>query len=140
MTKQSDLYDNIVPIRDDVKIGEPGAPLKGGGGGGTFDGMDGLQALEKRVGALEGKLDKMELGLQGIALQLAEIKGGLAGFATKDDIAAIRAQLGKVEGRIDALPTMAKMSILVGLAVLFLTAVGGILHFWGFVVQAPKIP
>ncbi|MBB3944678.1 hypothetical protein GGQ73_000603 [Rhizobium skierniewicense] len=75
--------------------------LKSGGGGGTFDGM------EPRVRALE---DDMKRLLQ----DTAEIKGMLRS-------APSAVAFGELKGRVDSLPTTAKMAAIISLAVGVLT-------------------
>lgn len=70
--------------------------LKGGGGGGTFDGM------EARVKALEDDMKKL---LQ----DTAEIKGMLRAAPSAVDF-------GELKGRVNSLPTTAKVATIVGIA------------------------
>lgn len=56
--------------------GAPAASLKGGGGDGTFDGM------EARVTALEKRFDKFEAKLDTLIKDVAEMKGRVSAMPT----------------------------------------------------------
>ncbi|TLX12109.1 hypothetical protein [Rhizobium sp. MHM7A] len=95
--------DNIVPFNkgEDAMV-PPIKALKSGGGGGTFDDM------EARVEALEKKFDKIEGKLDGIANDMAYIKGKIEGFPSASSF-------GELKGRVDSLPTTAKVAAIVGM-------------------------
>lgn len=90
--------------------------LNSGDGGGTFDPM------EPRVKALEDKFLRMESKLDTIGTDLSYIKGKLEGMPT-----AIA--FGELKGRVDSLPTLAKISAVVAI-------VGTLL---GLFLKAPEI-
>ncbi|AOF91692.1 hypothetical protein [Sinorhizobium sp. RAC02] len=71
-------------------------PLKSGDGGGTFDGM------EARVKAFEDDMKK-------ILQDTAEIKGMLRAAPSTVDF-------GEMKGRVNSLPTTAKVATIVGIA------------------------
>lgn len=102
--------NNILPFPK----GDPGqigsGPLSSGGGGGTFDGM------EARVEALEKKFDRIESKLDSIGTDMAYIKGKLEGMPSA-------AAFGELKGRVDSLPTTAKVSAIIGVAVGLVTLV-----------------
>lgn len=75
--------------------------LKGGGGSGTFDGM------EARVKALEDDMKK-------ILQDTAEIKGMLRAAPSAVDF-------GELKGRVNSLPTTAKVGTLLAIAVAVIT-------------------
>jgi hypothetical protein len=94
-----------------------GLGLPSGGGGGTYDGM------EARVAALEGKFDRIEAKLDGlvsdvssIRADVAEIKGKLSGLPNAYEF-------GQLKGRVDSLPTTAKVGTIVAIAVGIVTLV-----------------
>lgn len=80
--------------------------LKGGDGGGTFDGM------EARVKSLEDDMKK-------ILQDTAEIKGMLRA-------APSAVEFGELKGRVNSLPTMAKAGTMLSIA----TAIIVILNNW----------
>ncbi|WP_158876998.1 hypothetical protein [Antarcticirhabdus aurantiaca] len=61
----------------------------GGGGGGTYDRM-------------EARITQLEKDAQDVKLRLASID---AKMATKDDLSAIRADVGEIKGMLKAMPT-----------------------------------
>lgn len=71
--------------------------LKSGGGDGTSDGM------EARVKALEDRFEKIDAKLGTIGSDLAYIKGKLEGAPSAKDF-------GELKGRVDSLPTTAKVA------------------------------
>lgn len=113
--------------------GQPWSPKKpiDGGSGPPHD-----SDMERRVASLETKVDSIKDTLSAIRETLAEIKSSTA---TKDDIAAIGANISEIKGeltakataanvaeikgRVDALPTTAKI-VTIGSG---LTLFGGIL-------------
>ncbi|MCW0014872.1 hypothetical protein [Rhizobium sp. BT-226] len=87
-------------------------PLHSGGGGGTFEGM------EARVKALEDDMKK-------ILQDTAEIKGMLRA-------APSAVEFGELKGRVNSLPTTAKVAALLAIA----TAVIGIANNWPMIKAA----
>lgn len=90
--------------------------LIGGAGDGTYEGM-------------EPRLIQLETALTDIRIGLARIEAKLDGMPSGQ-------QFGEMKGRVDALPTTATMSTLIGLAV----AIGGVvanaeplLRHWGLI-------
>lgn len=95
--------------------------LSGGGGGDRFDPM-----LEPRVKALEDRFARMDAKLDILINDVAYMKGRL-------ESAPSAIAFGELKGRVDSLPTTAKMASLIGIAVAFLTLVakwGDILAFF----------
>jgi hypothetical protein len=84
--------------------------LKSSGGGGTFDGM------EPRVAALEKGFERIEKKLDTLLTDVAEMKGQLKGMPS-----AIA--FGELKGRVDSLPTTAKVASLLGIAVAIVTLI-----------------
>ena len=86
-------------------------PLKAAGGGGTFDPM------EARVAILEEGFKRIELKLDRLVESVAEIKGQLSAMQSAETFGEIKHSLGKLEGRVDSLPTISKMAGLIAIAV-----------------------
>jgi hypothetical protein len=86
-------------------------PLKTGGGGGTFDPM------EARVAILEEGFKRIELKLDKLVESVAEMKGQLSAMPSAETFGEIQHALGKLEGRVDSLPTISKMAGLIAIAV-----------------------
>ena len=86
-------------------------PLKTGGGSGTFDGV-----LESRVKALEDKFDRIDGKLTAIGSDLSYLKGKAEGAPSAQ-------AFGELKGRVDSLPTTAKVATLLGIAVALLTII-----------------
>lgn len=106
---------------------EPPA-LKSSGGGGTYDDM------EPRVIALEEGLKRIEGKIDTLVERTFEMKGQLSAMPSAVTFGDIRGALGKLEGRIDRLPTTAKVGALVGIiggVVLILTKWLEIKTFFG---------
>lgn len=96
----SDMHNN-----QEARLKEltEGKPLKSGGGGGTFDGM------EARVKSLEDDMKKL---LQ----DTAEIKGMLRNMPSAESF-------GHLKGRVDSLPTTAKVATIISIAVGLMTLI-----------------
>ncbi|MFT8953623.1 MAG: hypothetical protein ABF979_15285, partial [Gluconobacter sp.] len=108
--------------------------LKSGDNGGMDD-------LARRVGNLETKMDKVQEALVSIQVTLARME---ASMATKDDLSLVRsdmtamrtsleakatsANVAEIKGRVDALPTMAKLSALVAIGLTTATIILGVYH------------
>jgi hypothetical protein len=99
----------------------PDIPLKGGGSGGTSGGMD-----DGRITAIEKRLDRFEAKFDMLIDRVSEMKGQLGAMPSAATFGEIKGALGKLEGRIDSLPSTAKMSgivaIVTGIAVFLLKA------------------
>ncbi|WP_148707762.1 hypothetical protein [Komagataeibacter melaceti] len=133
MSKDHDLSNifHLVYDNDKSKTKKSGGDGVDGSGGPPHD-----PDMDRRVGALETKVDGIKDTLSAIRETLAEIKSSTA---TKDDIAAISANISEIKGeltakataanvaeikgRVDALPTTAKI-VTIGSG---LTLFGGIL-------------
>lgn len=101
--------DKIVPF---PAKGDPGqissGGLSSGGGGGNYGDM------EKRVETLEKKFDRIELKLDSIGNDLAYIKGKIEGLPSAS-------AFGELKGRVDSLPTTARVATLLSIAVAVIT-------------------
>jgi hypothetical protein len=86
-------------------------PLKAGGGSGTFDPM------EARVAILEEGFKRIELKLDKLVESVAEIKGQLSVMPSAETFGELNRSLGRLEGRVDTLPTTSKMAALMAIAV-----------------------
>ncbi|MGX5719884.1 hypothetical protein [Shinella zoogloeoides] len=93
--------NNIVPFQKGDAGQAGGGSLSSGGGGGTFNGM------EARVKALEDDMKK-------ILQDTAEIKGMLRAAPSAVDF-------GELKGRVNSLPTTAKVGTLLAIAVAVIT-------------------
>ncbi|MCK1706131.1 hypothetical protein IVA86_33200 [Bradyrhizobium sp. 146] len=109
------LRRQLAKIEQEATRGEPS--LKGGGSDGTFDDM------EARVSALEEGLKRIENKLDQLGDRTSEMKGQLSGMPSAATFGDIKGALGKLEGRVDALPTTAKLGALLALAVAAITIV-----------------
>lgn len=128
----------VVNIRHDsapVTISGQSQPLKSGDGSGTFGGM------EQRVAALEAKTDRIETKLDGLVASFADFKSDLKPLIK--DVAEIKGHIngmpsaqafGELKGRVDSLPTTAKISSLLALAV----AIAGLAFNWAPILAALK--
>jgi hypothetical protein len=77
---------------------------------GTFPGDGGGTGpkepdLENRVRSLEAKADSIEKRLSSIELLLADIKGQLTQMPKMGDIAVIRVDVARLDGKVSNLPT-----------------------------------
>lgn len=106
---QSERYNDGSNVFD-FNRKESTSPLKLGGGGGTYDGM------EPRVAALEKGFERIEKKLDTLLTDVAEMKGQLKGMPS-----AIA--FGELKGRVDSLPTTAKVASLLGIAVAIVTLI-----------------
>lgn len=111
-----------------------------GGGGPPHD-----SDMEKRVASLEADVRVIRDTLSDIRVQLANIP-------TKDDVSSVRSDLSpvradvaaikatldgkapassvaEIKGRVDSLPTMPKITALMGLGITLCTAILGLYHF-----------
>lgn len=97
-------YEGPKLVIDNDKLGEsaPKAPLKGGGGGGTYDGM------EPRVAALEQAFGRVDAKLDILISDIAYLKGRAEGLPTA-------VSFGELKGRVDSLPTLGKIATIVAL-------------------------
>jgi hypothetical protein len=84
--------------------------LRSGGGGGTFDPM------EPRVAALEKAFERMDSKLDILISDVSYMKGKFEGLPTAINF-------GELKGRVDSLPTTAKIAGLIAIGVGFLTLV-----------------
>lgn len=122
---QLDPIDNLVYLYGKSVTGvlenvASGTPLQTGGGGGTFDGMEGrVTALEKQFEKVDGKLDKILGELSSTRVDISFLKGRVETMPSSKD-------LGELKGRVDSLPTMARMTALLSV----LTAVILVLNNW----------
>jgi hypothetical protein len=91
--------------------------LKSGGPGGTSGGM------EARVKSLEDGQKRVEEKLDKLVTQSSEIKGQLSAMPSAATFGDIKGSLGKLEGRVDALPTTAKAATFFAIAVAIITIV-----------------
>ena len=98
-----------------IRLADRRQTLHRGGGGGTFGGM------EQRVKTLEDKFDRMEVKIDAILTDLSFIKGQLSGMPSATTFGDISGRLGKLEGRVDSLPTTAKAAALLGIAIAAMT-------------------
>jgi len=105
---------------------ERGAPLSGGDGGGTYDGM------ETRVKALEGKFEKVDSKLDTIINEVGNLRADVSYMKGKLETAPSAQAFGELKGRVDSLPTMAKLATLLGVAVAATT----ILNNWDKIISA----
>lgn len=96
--------------------------LKSGDGDGTFSDM------ETRVRRLEDDMSEIKADLKSLLVSSAKIEGKIDGLPSAFEF-------GQLKGRVDMLPTMAKIAALVGLAV----AVVSILNNWA-VIKAAFLP
>ncbi len=85
---------------DPGQIGSGG--LSSGSGGGTFDGM------EARVKRLEDDMSEIRKDLKTLLIDSAEMKGMLKGMPSAQSF-------GELKGRVDSLPTTAKVATLLGI-------------------------
>ena len=94
---------------DDPKIHRlPSAPLNSGGGGATSDDMGTrVAALETGIKDLSAKLDKLVDGAHKNALDMAELKGRLAGFEGK-----VEGRLAGLADRLSATPTAVQLVLM----------------------------
>lgn len=109
------LRRQLAKIEQEATRGEPS--LKGGGSDGTFGDM------EARVSALEEGLKRIEAKLDQLGDRTSEMKGQLSAMPTAATFGDIKGALGKLEGRVDALPTTTKLGVLLGLMVAAITIV-----------------
>ncbi|MGC4389586.1 hypothetical protein [Rhizobiales bacterium] len=87
-----------------------GKSLKSGGGGGTFDGM------ETRVKSLEDDMKEIKGDLKTLLKDVAEMKGMLRSMPSAESF-------GHLKGRVDSLPTTAKVATIISIAVGLMTLV-----------------
>jgi hypothetical protein len=66
---------------------------------------------------IELKLDKLVDGVAELKARVAEIKGHLSAMPSAETFGEIRHALGKLEGRVDSLPTTSKTAGLIAIAV-----------------------
>lgn len=90
--------------------------LKSGGGGGTIDDM------EARVKRLEDDMKEIKGDLKSLLQSSAEIKGKIDGLPSAYEF-------GQLKGRVDTLPTIAKITGLLSIA----TAVIVVLNNWSVI-------
>ena len=84
--------------------------MESGGGDGTPDGM------EARVKTLEDDMKEIRSDLKALRLDTAEIKGKLSGMPSAE-------ALGQLRGRVESLPTTARLAGLLAIAVAIFTLV-----------------
>lgn len=82
--------------------------LKSGGGGGTFDGM------ENRVKALEDDMKEIKGDLKKLLSDVSEMKGMMRNMPSAESF-------GHLKGRVESLPTTAKVATLLSIAVALVT-------------------
>ncbi|MEO5806910.1 hypothetical protein [Devosia sp.] len=105
--------DQLRPAND-VTISRSGSMGKGGGG------MDGTEVRLKR---LEEDGKEIRSDLKSIMTTLAEMKGTLSGLATKGELGEVKVAVAKLEIRVEKLPTMGRVSLLLGICVAAITIV-----------------
>lgn len=93
-----------------ANLGAEGFKSGGGDGGGE---------MEARVKALEDKFDKIDGRLVSIGSDMSYLRG-------KSEAAPSAKDFGELKGRVDSLPTTAKLATLLGIAVAAIT----ILNNW----------
>jgi hypothetical protein len=103
-----------VPSRENHQLPAPSQPLKGGDGGGTFDGM------EARVAALEAHM-------QHVREDIAGLRGDLK-IAT-NDIGTIKTDIAIMKGDIARLPGKGWIVSAVGSLAALLIALSAIANF-----------
>lgn len=78
--------------------------LKGGGGGGTYDGMDArVTALEALAKQTNEKLDKLIERSVKVEVDLARLDGKVSALPSSE-------AFGHLRGRVDSLPTIPKIA------------------------------
>lgn len=82
-------------------------PLKGGGGGGTFDGME---AVWKKFEEQDKRFDKLDAKVERV----------------QDSVNSIRTDLARIEGRLNAMPTTIQ---LIGFVIAIFVAAGLLKYF-----------
>lgn len=79
---------------------------------GGSDGGSGVSDLEPRVRRLEEDGKEIRSDLKAIMRDLAEMKGAMA---TTGDIVLINKEIGELKGRLNSLPTTAKLATIVAI-------------------------
>ena len=89
--------------------------LYSGGGGGTFDQMEArVKALEDKFEKVDSKLDTIIGELSSVRTDIAYLKGKIEGMPSAQ-------AFGELKGRVESLPTTAKVAAIIGIAVGILT-------------------
>lgn len=126
MTERDEKYNGFPRLVAETDQLQPApGPLKGGGGDGTSNEM------EARVKALEDRFTRVETKLDAIATDIAYMKGKMEGLPT-----AI--VFGELKGRVDSLPTTAKIAAVVGMVVGPIGLIVTILLRWSDIVASIK--
>lgn len=86
-----------------------GQSLKSGDGGGTFDDM------EARVKILEAGMARIEPKLDALIASVAEMKGQLNAMPSAATFGDLKGAVGKLEGRVEGLPSLGKIAAIVTL-------------------------
>lgn len=79
-----------------------------------------MSDVEVRVKRLEEDGKEIRADLKTIMRDLAEIK---ASMATKTELADVRVAVGKLEARVDRLPSFTKMGVLTGVTIAAVTII-----------------
>lgn len=122
---QPDSIDNLLyfygkSVAGALEKASHDTPLQTGGGGGTFGGMEArVTALENQFEKMDGKLDKILGELSATRADVSFVKGRIETAPSSRDF-------GELKGRVDSLPTMAKIAALLSMA----TTVIVILNNW----------
>jgi hypothetical protein len=77
--------------------------------------------MDGRITALEASHRRIEDKLDGLVTQTAELKGQLGAMPSATTFGEIKGALGKLEGRVETLPTTAKLAALLAIAVAAIT-------------------
>ena len=89
-------------LTSDEALARQRAALKGGGGGGTLDGM------EKRIERLEVGLDKIDDRLRGVEIKLATLNERVAHLPSKGYILIVVLGVGAALGALTLFPEQIK--------------------------------
>ena len=100
----------------DISEAKRQSNLKSSGGDGTFDDM------ETRVKTLEDGMKEINSDLKTLLLSTTKIEGKIDGLPSAFEF-------GQLKGRVDSLPTLAKLSAVLGA----LTAVIVIINNWSVI-------
>lgn len=80
-----------------------------------------MSDVEFRVKRLEDDSKETRADLKAIMNTLAEIKGTMSGLATKSELGDVRVALGKLETRVEKLPSTGKVATYLAIAVALIT-------------------
>jgi hypothetical protein len=110
-----------VPSRENHQLPAPSQPLKGGDGGGTFDGM------EARVAALEAHMQHVREDIAGLRGDLKVVANDVG--AIKIDMATLKGDFAMMRGDIARLPGKGWIVSAVGSLAALLIALSAIANF-----------